>query len=81
MRGNPAAVDLPAPPRHARASGRAPLAIELKRDLELAPEDDVTLGALIDSRPHVGVFLSRAWLSGFFAEPPPGSEPFLLMLR
>jgi CelD/BcsL family acetyltransferase involved in cellulose biosynthesis len=68
-------------PGLAPASAGGRLIIELKRDLDLAPDDAAALDALIDNRPHVGVFLSRAWLSGYFVEPPPGSEPFLLMFR
>jgi CelD/BcsL family acetyltransferase involved in cellulose biosynthesis len=47
----------------------------------LSPEDVAAVDRLGDTRPHVGVFLSRAWLSGFFAEPPRGYEPSLLILR
>jgi CelD/BcsL family acetyltransferase involved in cellulose biosynthesis len=55
--------------------------IEVKRDLDLLPEDAAALDSLIASRPEVGVFLSRAWLSGFFVEPPRGFEPLLVLLR
>jgi CelD/BcsL family acetyltransferase involved in cellulose biosynthesis len=57
------------------------LSVELKRDLDLEPDDRRTLDRLIDSRPYVGAFLSPAWLSGFFAEPPAGAEPSLALLR
>jgi CelD/BcsL family acetyltransferase involved in cellulose biosynthesis len=57
------------------------LSVELKHDLNLRAEDAAALEALIDERPHVGVFLSKAWLSGFFAEPPVGAEPSLVLLR
>lgn len=59
----------------------ARLSVELRHDLDLPPEDAAALEALIDSRPHVGVFLSKTWLSGFFAEPPGGCEPLLAILR
>lgn len=57
------------------------LTVEIKNDLDLRPEDALALDALIDSRPQVGVFVSRAWLSGFFVEPPDGCEPSLVLLR
>jgi hypothetical protein len=57
------------------------LSVELKRDLDLQPEDRMALDGLIASRPYVGVFLSPAWLSGIFAEPPAGVEPSLALLR
>jgi CelD/BcsL family acetyltransferase involved in cellulose biosynthesis len=57
------------------------LTIEVKRDLDFRFEDAAALEALIESRPRVGVFVSKAWLSGFFAEPPPHFEPVLVLLR
>ena len=36
---------------------------------------EAAVDALIAARPHVGVFVSRAWLAGLFAEPPLGVEP------
>jgi CelD/BcsL family acetyltransferase involved in cellulose biosynthesis len=57
------------------------LTVELKRDLDLLPEDAAALNALVESRPEVGVFVSTAWLSGYFADPPDGSEPSLALLR
>jgi CelD/BcsL family acetyltransferase involved in cellulose biosynthesis len=59
----------------------APLTVEFKRDLDLRPEDAAALAALHASRPSVAVFLSNAWLSGFFAEPPRGSDPALALVR
>ena len=59
----------------------APLGVELRADMDLPAPDAAALDALIDGQPAVGVFLSRAWLSGFFAEPPAGLEPRLLILR
>jgi len=55
--------------------------VELKRDLDLGPEDVAALDLFIEDRPEVGVFLSRAWLSGFFADPPAGTEPWLVLFR
>jgi CelD/BcsL family acetyltransferase involved in cellulose biosynthesis len=63
----------------AKRTGR--IAVEIKRDLDLQPADAAAMDALIASRPHVGVFVSRAWLSGLFHEPPPGVEPLLVLLR
>jgi CelD/BcsL family acetyltransferase involved in cellulose biosynthesis len=57
------------------------LSVEVKRDLDLDPEDARALDGLIDGRPYVGAFLSPAWLSGFFAEPPAGVEPSLALFR
>jgi CelD/BcsL family acetyltransferase involved in cellulose biosynthesis len=57
------------------------LSVEVRRDLDLVPEDARAVEAIIDSRPYVGVFLSPGWLNGFFADPPLGSEMFLLLLR
>jgi CelD/BcsL family acetyltransferase involved in cellulose biosynthesis len=57
------------------------LTVELRRDLDLPPPDATTLESLIAGCPRVGVFLSKAWLSGFFAEPPRGTEPSLLLVR
>ena len=74
------AVDVKAPAP--RPSGRgAPLVLELRSDLRWSPEDASVLDALIEQRPHVGVFVTTAWLSGFFAEPPAGFEPSILVLR
>src|SRR5688572_11445976 len=61
------------------ATGR--ISVEIRRDLDLRPEDDAALTQLIASRPYVGVFVSRAWLSGLFAEPPSGVEPQLVLFR
>jgi CelD/BcsL family acetyltransferase involved in cellulose biosynthesis len=59
----------------------ARLTVEVKRDLDWRPEDAASLAGLLESRPSVAVFLSNAWLSGFFAEPPPGCDPALALLR
>jgi CelD/BcsL family acetyltransferase involved in cellulose biosynthesis len=58
-----------------------PLRIEVQPDLDLAPDDEATLAALVAQRPGVGIFLSKPWLSGFFADPPPGAELALVLLR
>lgn len=77
-----AAVTDPARPGPPALSGStARLVVELKPDLDLRPEDVAALDCLIDGRPDVGVFLSRAWLSGFFADPPAGVEPALVLFR
>jgi CelD/BcsL family acetyltransferase involved in cellulose biosynthesis len=57
------------------------MTVEVRRDLEFAPEDAAVLETLIAARPHVGVFVSKAWLTGCFAEPPDGFEPSLLLMR
>lgn len=60
---------------------RTTLTVEVRRDPELQPQDALAYDALVVSRPETGVFLSRAWLSGQFAEPPAGSEPLLVLLK
>jgi CelD/BcsL family acetyltransferase involved in cellulose biosynthesis len=65
----------------AKPSRLSRLAVEIRHDLDLQPEDAAALGGLIGSRPDLGVFLSPAWLSGFFAEPPEGCAPALLLAR
>jgi CelD/BcsL family acetyltransferase involved in cellulose biosynthesis len=59
----------------------AQLTVEPRGNLDLRPEDAAALDTLIEGRPPVGVFLSKAWLSGFFIEPPAGIEPCVVMLR
>ena len=71
----------PKSPPSLRSTPAARLTVELKRDLDLGPEDTASLAALFESRPSLAVFLSNAWLSGFFAEPPDGFEPSLAILR
>ena len=63
------------------AVGSGPISVEIKRDLDLQDADAAAHDALIESRPDVGVFVSRSWLSGLFAEPPNGVEPMLVLLR
>ena len=80
MRSASPSVDRgPAAP--AAAPSPARLTVELRRDLDLPPDDDVAFAALLESRPPVAVFLSKAWLSGLFAEPPEGFAPSLAVLR
>lgn len=71
----------PEPPPAVPSTRPERLTVELKRDLDLRPEDAAGLAAILESRPSIAVFLSNAWLSGSFAEPPAGSEPALAMLR
>jgi CelD/BcsL family acetyltransferase involved in cellulose biosynthesis len=61
--------------------GAGPISVEIKRDLDLRPADAAAFDALIATRPDVGVFVSRSWLSGLFAEPPDGAEPMLMLFR
>ena len=61
--------------------GAAGLSVELRRDLALRPEDAASLETFIAARPELGVFLSSAWLSALFAEPPNGCEPALVLIR
>src|SRR5262245_51616155 len=55
--------------------------VERRDQLELEPPDAQVFDAILATRPEVGVFMSRAWLSGFFDEPPPDTEPSLLLFR
>jgi CelD/BcsL family acetyltransferase involved in cellulose biosynthesis len=57
------------------------IAVEVRSNVDLAPEDLAALNALIDSRPDVGVFLTRAWLSGLLAEPVAGVQPIIVLFR
>jgi CelD/BcsL family acetyltransferase involved in cellulose biosynthesis len=57
------------------------LTLAVRRDVEWSPEDLASLDRLIESRPHVGLFLSRSWLSGFFADPPADEEPTIVECR
>lgn len=78
----PATVEPCAEPRAPKTpTPTARLTIDVKGDLDLRPEDAAALDALIERRPQAGVFLSKAWLSGFFAEPPHSFEPLLVLLR
>jgi CelD/BcsL family acetyltransferase involved in cellulose biosynthesis len=76
----PAAPLLPA--RADRADRKTDrLTVDVRTDMTWSGDDRAALDALIDERPHVGAFLSHAWLSGLFASPPPGFEPLVLMFR
>lgn len=57
------------------------LRVEAHGNLQLRPEDVERFDALVDERPEVGVFVSRQWLSGFFAEREQGSDNAVLLLR
>ena len=65
----------------ATASAHAGLTVDVRSDVNFDDEDGAALDALIDARPDVGVFLSRAWLSGVIAGLPAGSQPAIVMLR
>ena len=78
----PPAIDAQAAARPwIRSAHDATLSVEMEGGLNLSAIDSAALDALIDSRPDVGVFLSPAWLSGYFSEPPAGLEPSLVLLR
>ena len=72
-----------ATPNSARTQGQphGALTIEHRANLAWSPDDAASIESLVDERPHVGVFLSHAWLSGLFAEPPAGFQPSMLILR
>lgn len=69
----------PMPPQAPSADGR--VTIDVQQRLDLQPADAAALDGLIKSRPHVGVFLSGAWLSSLFEDPPEGDEPMFVLLR
>jgi CelD/BcsL family acetyltransferase involved in cellulose biosynthesis len=71
----------PEPAPQAPPTPGARLTVERKGDLDWRPDDASSLAAIFASRPSLAVFLSDAWLSGFFAEPPDGFEPSLVILR
>jgi hypothetical protein len=77
------AVDLrqpsAAPAVEAGLEGR--LTIEVRPDLDLSRADEEMLESLIAECPRVGVFVSKAWLSGLFAEPPGGVVPSMALIR
>lgn len=78
----PAVADWRAGPRPSQiVTPPARLTVELRSNPDLRPEDAAALDTIIEGRPQAGVFLSRAWLSGFFLEPPRGVEPAIVMLR
>jgi CelD/BcsL family acetyltransferase involved in cellulose biosynthesis len=57
------------------------LSLSVRRDLAWSAEETAALDALVNARPQVGAFLTPAWLAGFFAQPPPGAELSILVLR
>jgi hypothetical protein len=57
------------------------LTVEVRRNIDLDPADGRALDAMIDSRPYVGLFVSPAWLHGFFAHPAAGDEMLILLFR
>jgi len=57
------------------------LSVEVQPDLDLSSGDDAALDRLASYRPEVGIFVSKPWLSGFFAEPPEDVEPALVLFR
>ena len=63
----------------ARLPGR--LRATCQVDLDLDPEDEATLDAMVEARPETGLFVSKPWLSGYFNERQPGTEYGLLLLR
>ncbi len=71
----------PGPQASSASAPAARMTVELTQDLGLRPEDAASLETLIEGHPSLGVFLSNAWLSGFFAEPPTGFAPSLALLR
>jgi hypothetical protein len=68
--------------RHStQAAAAADLSVKVQYDVGFAPADAGALESLIATRPEVGVFVSRAWLSGLFDESPEGCGPLLVVLR
>jgi CelD/BcsL family acetyltransferase involved in cellulose biosynthesis len=77
----PAIAGSRAPDPRDMPRARGELVVEQRSDLSWSPADIAGLEALIDLRPHVGVFVTPAWLSGFIAEPERRSEPLMLLMR
>jgi GNAT acetyltransferase-like protein len=57
------------------------LAVDVQHEISLRPADAAALDCMVADRPAVGVFVSRAWLAGLFAEPPEDWQPVLVLLR
>jgi CelD/BcsL family acetyltransferase involved in cellulose biosynthesis len=76
-----AAIDRSTPLDAPIGAGSGSISVEIKRGLDLEPADADRFDALIATRPDVGVFVSRSWLSGLFAEPPGGAAALLMLLR
>jgi hypothetical protein len=72
-RPRPLAAPVPAP--------TGSITVEIRTDLRFGEDDDAAFESLLLSRPHVGIFVSKAWLSGLFADPPDGVEPAVMLLR
>ena len=78
--GQGAAVLTLEPPREPAPSS-LPLTIDVRRGLDLGPDDASALDRMLAARPEMSVFLSRAWLSGFFADPPAGVDAVFVVIR
>ncbi len=81
MNRAPAVIETRTEPQTAPAVSPGTIAVDITRDLDLRQDDVAALDRLTAGRPHAGVFVSRAWLSGFFAEPPAGFAPSIALLR
>jgi CelD/BcsL family acetyltransferase involved in cellulose biosynthesis len=57
------------------------LSVDVRSHANLSRADEAAIDVLIGARPEVGVFLSPAWLAASFAEPAPGTEPVLVLIR
>lgn len=57
------------------------LHVEVRDHLNLDSADRRELEGMIEQRPHVGIFLTPAWLAGFFAEPPDGVAMSVVLFR
>jgi CelD/BcsL family acetyltransferase involved in cellulose biosynthesis len=57
------------------------LTVAVRRDVGWSPEDLAALDHLVGLRPHVGLFVSQTWLSGFFADPPADEELTIVEFR
>lgn len=82
MSGRSVALERSATPLETSvAIGGGPISVEVRSDLDLQSSDISIYDELIATRPDVGVFVSRSWLSGLFAEPPAGVQPMLALFR
>ena len=81
MKGVALAASWPVQRHSSIYASTARMTAECVGNLDLRSNDAAVLEMLIEGRPEVGVFLSKAWLSAYFSEPPAGCEPSLVLLR
>lgn len=58
-----------------------PIGVELKSTFDLSAADTAAVRELVARRPNVGMFLSKPWMSSFFAEPAGPFQPHVALFR